>query len=256
MSNPLAAFNPETLKFLIAISEPPLRRQVIALVRSRFSNSVVYEAKDGGEALQKIESDLPHFVVLGTKLGRRSPLQIVTSLYQAPQAQDVRTILLGSLADDRALQDFVAAGKLQQVPMGADFGPFLVALYNAVNGLRATDSDFKIRYMQSGELLLREGEKGERLYLLMKGRLTAYVGNEASPKVLGRINPGEFVGEMAYINREPRVASVKADEDSELVEFSIDTFDQILYRKPSWMKALLQTLSRRVKSLNSRKLAG
>jgi CRP/FNR family transcriptional regulator, cyclic AMP receptor protein len=65
------------------------------------------------------------------------------------------------------------------------------------------------------------------------------------------INGGEFIGEMSFINGEPRNANVKALEASDLIEIPNNLMNHILFTKPSWVKALMKTLSMRVKSANS-----
>ena len=104
--------------------------------------------------------------------------------------------------------------------------------------------------LSKGDVLIREGEKAEFVYLLQKGRLRAVHFEGAEERLLGGVEPGEFVGEMAYINQELRSATVIADEESELVEIPIQYVDQILFQKPSWAKALMRTLSRRLKRTN------
>lgn len=71
---------------------------------------------------------------------------------------------------------------------------------------------------------------------------------------LGKIKAGEFVGEMAHINKEPRSATVTAVTDCELIEIPFGSLDPILFSKPSWSKALFVTLSKRLK-LTSEKLS-
>ncbi|MCB0415661.1 MAG: Crp/Fnr family transcriptional regulator, partial [Bdellovibrionales bacterium] len=56
--------------------------------------------------------------------------------------------------------------------------------------------------------------------------------------------------EMAYINGEPRSADVVALSDCELIEFGVDRLDSLLFKKPSWSKALMKTLSKRLKRAN------
>ena len=60
----------------------------------------------------------------------------------------------------------------------------------------------------------------------------------------------EFAGEMAYINNEPRSAFIEATSDAQLIEVPIELVDKILYKRPAWSKALMQTLSKRLKTAN------
>jgi CRP/FNR family cyclic AMP-dependent transcriptional regulator len=55
---------------------------------------------------------------------------------------------------------------------------------------------------------------------------------------------------MAYINKEPRSACIEALTDAQLIEVPIGLVDKILYKRPAWSRALLQTLSKRLKNAN------
>jgi hypothetical protein len=58
-------------------------------------------------------------------------------------------------------------------------------------------------------------------------------------------------GEMAYINGEPRAANVIAEGPSELIEIPFERLDHVLFQKPMWSKALMRTLSKRLKNANN-----
>jgi CRP/FNR family cyclic AMP-dependent transcriptional regulator len=74
--------------------------------------------------------------------------------------------------------------------------------------------------------------------------------NAGKKVVLGNVESGKFVGEMAYINNEPRSAFIEEVSDAQLIEVPIELVDKILYKRPVWSKALLQTLSKRLKIAN------
>jgi len=109
----------------------------------------------------------------------------------------------------------------------------------------------KMKNITAGENLIKQGDVAEFVYILRAGQLSAYIEKQGQEVQLGIIEPGEFVGEMAYINGEPRSANVKATKDCELVEIPIHLLDHVLFMKPAWAKALMKTLSRRIKNANS-----
>lgn len=250
MSSVVGSPTSPMIKYLIAVADDTLRAHVVKYIGKHFSETRVYEAKDGSEAVQKIEADTPHVLILDDKLARRTSAQIIKWVYEDTRTRNIQSILLNAKANPAATDDLLVSGYMQLVTVQSNLDPLVAAIYKAINRLEPDNKNFSIRYARKGEVILKEGEKGDCLYVLNRGKLTAFLGTPENPQVLGHIVPGEFVGEMAYINGEPRVASVVADEDSELVQFQIETFDQMLYRKPSWMKALLQTLTRRVKVAN------
>ena len=59
------------------------------------------------------------------------------------------------------------------------------------------------------EVLVREGEVGDCLFILLSGRLRAFVQRDSREEAaVGEISPGEAVGEMAIIADEKRSATV------------------------------------------------
>ncbi len=72
--------------------------------------------------------------------------------------------------------------------------------------------------LRGGEMLFSEGDPGDSLYFLVGGRLSAVTTlRDGSRRVLGHIEPGAPVGEMAVINDSVRSASVVAVRDSTLL---------------------------------------
>lgn len=62
---------------------------------------------------------------------------------------------------------------------------------------------------ETGETIVREGEKGAALYLLLRG--TAEV--RQSGRVVSSLSPGQFFGEAALLVEQPRTADVRATSD-------------------------------------------
>ena len=107
------------------------------------------------------------------------------------------------------------------------------------------------RHLIGGETLLRVGEPSDSVYIVLTGRLRAYVQREGKEYPVGEIGSGESVGEMAMISNEPRSATVRAVRDTELVCFSREALERVLQRHPSAMLALTRTIVNRLKALNA-----
>jgi CRP-like cAMP-binding protein len=87
---------------------------------------------------------------------------------------------------------------------------------------------------RKGDRLIRQGEPGEAFYIISSGSLGVY------KRMLGLLRfriatrrRGDFVGEMALIDRAPRNATIIADGDGEAFFISRSTFDQVLLGNPS-----------------------
>ena len=85
----------------------------------------------------------------------------------------------------------------------------------------------EIRDFDPGGVIMREGDKGDELFIVLSGKV-AVIRGEA---VLTHLGPGEHVGEMALIRSVPRSASVVAETPSELVAIKRGDFFDILRRE-------------------------
>jgi CRP-like cAMP-binding protein len=67
-----------------------------------------------------------------------------------------------------------------------------------------------------GDVLFREGEAARTLYVVSSGALEVVKRRGDGEVVLGAVLPGECVGEMSFIDMQPRSATVRALQPSEL----------------------------------------
>lgn len=101
---------------------------------------------------------------------------------------------------------------------------------------------------QAGEMIIREGSKGRRLFIIVTGLAEAIknMGGETE-KILGAFGPFSYFGEMALIDDMTRSASVVAREATKVLTLSWDLRKEI-EKSPAMAVELLQTLSRRVRA--------
>lgn len=85
----------------------------------------------------------------------------------------------------------------------------------------------EIREFRAGDVIMREGDKGDELFIVLTGKVSVVRG-EAT---LAHLGPGQHVGEMALIRAVPRSASVIAEVASELVVIKRSDFFEILRRE-------------------------
>jgi CRP-like cAMP-binding protein len=78
-----------------------------------------------------------------------------------------------------------------------------------------------------GEEVMREGERGDQLFIVMEGTLQIVRGEQ----ILSEVGPGEHFGEMALIRSMPRSATVRAIERSELIAIRRTDFFSILRKE-------------------------
>ena len=58
-----------------------------------------------------------------------------------------------------------------------------------------------------GEVVFKQGDAGDTMYVIHTGALAVIRETEGTSTVVARLNPGDFVGEMALVDQEPRAAS-------------------------------------------------
>ena len=102
------------------------------------------------------------------------------------------------------------------------------------------------RAFKAGDVVFRQGDFPDRLYLIGKGEaeVTKDVRDEA-PVVLARLGPGEFFGEIGIISNTPRTATVRAATDLETLSIHRDYFTSLLAYLPSWKERVFEDYRRR-----------
>jgi CRP-like cAMP-binding protein len=102
------------------------------------------------------------------------------------------------------------------------------------------------RNFKAGDVVFREGDFPDRLYLIGKGE--AEVTKETRggpPSVLARLGPGEFFGEIGIMADTPRTATVRAATDLETLSIHRDNFAPLLSYLPSWKERVFDDYRRR-----------
>ncbi len=109
-----------------------------------------------------------------------------------------------------------------------------------------------VRKLQKSEILFAEGEKSRAMYLLKSGAIRLFLKKGDSCIEIDTIRPGQILGELAFLDGNPRSVSGEALMDSELIEISGPLFIDVLNKTPAWLKILLKTVVGRLRAANTR----
>ncbi|MEX0863890.1 MAG: ATP-binding protein [Acidimicrobiia bacterium] len=82
--------------------------------------------------------------------------------------------------------------------------------------------------LEPGDLIIEEGASSEEMYVLVEGELVVTTSQQSKEIELARISPGEVVGELALLDKAPRIASVRASKPSLVIRVPASTFDHLL----------------------------
>jgi CRP/FNR family cyclic AMP-dependent transcriptional regulator len=105
----------------------------------------------------------------------------------------------------------------------------------------------------SGQVLAEEGEPGEELHIVVEGEIAVRVDGEGE---VARRGPGEYVGEMALLDQEPRMASLIATTNIRTLTIDRRRFQRILRERPTASLAVMQVLSQRLREAHASRPTG
>jgi predicted acylesterase/phospholipase RssA/CRP-like cAMP-binding protein len=136
--------------------------------------------------------------------------------------------------------DEVAATPLGQT-LGADDG-------------RAFAARLERRVLSAGEVLFSRGDPGDRLYLVVRGKLHAVAGGEGRPDLLlGEIGPGELMGESDLLLGAPRSTTVQAAEPATVGALDAASWQDLRAAHPAVEAAIARAVEWRERTSDTRR---
>src|SRR6266498_4153790 len=113
-------------------------------------------------------------------------------------------------------------------------------------------SELEVVNLNSGDILFREGDPGEHLYIVVNGELEILMAPDTDDElILNILHAGEYLGEMSLIQPGGlRTASARARGDVVLFSMSRDQFRDLLQRHPELSTAMVSVLSQRLDNTN------
>lgn len=107
------------------------------------------------------------------------------------------------------------------------------------------------RRYRKGAVVFVQGERGTRCYVILSGtvKISAY-HRDGREVVLAVLGPGDIFGELSLFDEAERSADATVIEEAELISLDRDGINGIVMRHPQVGLALLQGLSRRLRTTN------
>src|SRR5215217_6867222 len=107
------------------------------------------------------------------------------------------------------------------------------------------------REYQAGEVLFREGEPGDQMFVIQAGAVRISKTMSGEPKVLAVLGPGEFLGEMAILNGKPRTATATVIEATRCLVIEAKTLESMVARNAEIALRLIKKLAKRLDSADT-----
>jgi|GEM_PF-233962 len=103
-------------------------------------------------------------------------------------------------------------------------------------------------FLPGGETLMKQGDPGDSMYIVVNGRMRYVVKNKDHEVVAeGDFSRGDIIGEMSLLTGEKRSATVFATRGCEVVRFSTEVFEDLISKNPAGMLNITRTIALRLK---------
>jgi hypothetical protein len=152
---------------------------------------------------------------------------------------------LMSVIDD-AFSGLAAGGEetpaLEGLPQDTGLGNQIVVSplfrHFSVDEMVAVIQGLKLMSFEKGKVIIRQGEKGDSLYMLTAGSVRAFVKKDGKQVKLGDLEEGAFFGEVSILTGKPRSATIVALVNCELLELDRATLDDIVKKHPHVLEVM------------------
>jgi len=251
--------NPENravLKILVIDPKPQSRSILKGSLRSLDIVQAVVERGTAANITDVLLETPVHVIMLENDLGAESPFDVIKAVRSHPAGQRARFILMSQELDAdtrRKATDFGVKGFLTKpfdlqslervireslgLPAAGEAPAPSKELHETLEKLRKISlfSDFNdqelvrllricaSRNIPAGSYVFKEGDKGDRLYVLVSGQVDIKLTRDGQERTLVTMNPGDCFGEVAIIDSNPRTADAQAATDSTVIEVKEET---------------------------------
>lgn len=145
----------------------------------------------------------------------------------------------------------MAEEKTTRKPTQADLEALGRTFGSTAEDLRTTLSSLTVRACKDGETLVREGELGSDVYVVLKGTMAVRRSRFVfMSREVARLGPGDFFGEIGFLVPAARSASVSAVGPCEVFRMVADDMKALLERKPDLRAGMEETARRRLYALS------
>jgi len=97
-----------------------------------------------------------------------------------------------------------------------------------------------------GKKIIREGEAGNSVFVLTRGKVRVYAELHAKRVDLAELQPSDFFGEIAFLTGKPRTATVETVEESDVLEVAEEDLLDMIRQSPRIRTVLQNYYEKRV----------
>ena len=108
------------------------------------------------------------------------------------------------------------------------------------------------QHATAGQVLCREGERGDEMYVVISGAVTLHKAVDGGDTELGRLEEGAHFGEMALIGDAPRSATIRAAADVAYLAINRETLMRVIASFPAVALQILKGYNARLAETTAR----
>jgi serine/threonine-protein kinase len=122
-----------------------------------------------------------------------------------------------------------------------------IPLFSGVSkkGLRALVAAADEIAVREGKDLVREGEHGRELYVVVSGSVRVV----RKGRRVATMGPGDFFGELALVSGAPRTATVTTETETTVMVLDPRRFEVVMDREPQVAKAVMAAMADRLRAV-------
>ncbi|MBT3787003.1 MAG: cyclic nucleotide-binding domain-containing protein [Alphaproteobacteria bacterium] len=109
------------------------------------------------------------------------------------------------------------------------------------------DDEWNFRDFEDGEVIFNVGDPGDEAYVIRTGSVDIVIEKDGNQDVVETLAQGDFLGEMALVDEEPRSASAIARGTVSCAVFSKEEIDRSLENSDLLTYALVKLLTKRLR---------
>jgi small-conductance mechanosensitive channel/CRP-like cAMP-binding protein len=109
----------------------------------------------------------------------------------------------------------------------------------------------KVRVYAPGEAIVRMGQEGNSMFVIVRGSVKVQVPDSAGVRTLNELRENEFFGEMSLLTGEPRTATVVAAEETEVIQIKKSSIKPIFEANPELVRSIGEMVEERREVLRS-----
>ena len=104
-----------------------------------------------------------------------------------------------------------------------------------------------------GNTVVKEGDTGDTMYMIIKGEVSVLINNENDINIeIDRMDTGDFFGEMAFFRDAKRSATIRVEQDYRVLVIHKHEFNEIVREYPQIALKICKVLSDRIHHLHKK----